>query len=259
MTHAHHAHLHCHDVTVCHGRVPAVHHIDCHFGCGQFVAVVGPNGAGKSTFLKAVVGWLPLTTGSIEVGGVAATRCLQRIAYLSQQDQLDARFPATVQEVVSVGRYPRLGWWRGFRIADHKAVIGAMREMGIDHLADRPVAALSGGQRHRVLLARALASGADVFLLDEPLAGLDQPGQHDLMERLASWRQRDRLVLAVLHDLDAARRWCSHALVLDRHLVAAGPVAEALAGPVLTRAFHRAIDGGLRDGLRYGTAGSTHG
>ena len=235
--------LHFTDVTVCYGRRPAVHHVSGALPCGSLGAIVGPNGAGKSTLLKAVLGWLPLTTGSITLGGCPATHALHRMAYLHQQDATSAGFPVTVEEVVAMGRYPRVGWWRGFSAEDLGAVEHALVEMHLDGLRTRPFGQLSGGQRQRTLLARALATGADVFLLDEPLTGLDLPSQHDLLERLAAWAGRGRLVAVVLHDLELARRWCSHALLLSNHRVACGPVAEALCDTNLEAAFGRRLRG----------------
>lgn len=239
----HHDSLRFSDVTVCYGRHPAVHHVSGELPCGSLGAIVGPNGAGKSTLLKAVLGWMPLTTGSITLGGRPVPESLHRIAYLHQQDATSAGFPITVAEVVAMGRYPRVGWWRGFSADDHAAVENALREMNLDELRARPFSQLSGGQRQRTLLARALATGADVFLLDEPLTGLDLPSQHDLLERLAAWAARGRLVAVVLHDLGLARRWCSHALLLSNHRIACGPVAETLCDANLEVAFGRVLHG----------------
>ncbi|MCK6489744.1 MAG: ABC transporter ATP-binding protein [Planctomycetes bacterium] len=229
------------DVTVCYRRLPAIHHVTCALPLDGLVAVVGPNGAGKSTLLKALLGFLPLTTGSITLDGAPLAACAGRFAYLAQADASAAGFPITVEEVVAQGRYQRLGAFRGFAAADRAAVEQAIAELSLEPLRRRPFAQLSGGQRQRTLLARAVATGADIFLLDEPLTGLDAPSQHDLLARLAGWRGQRRLVLAVLHDLVAARRWCARALVLDRHLVACGEAATALAPAVLAEAFGRAL------------------
>jgi ABC-type Mn2+/Zn2+ transport system ATPase subunit len=240
---SHHDMLRFDDVTVCYGRRPAVHHLTGELPCGSLGAIVGPNGAGKSTLLKAVLGWLPLTTGTITLSGRPVPESLHRIAYLHQQDASSAGFPVTVAEVVAMGRYPRLGLWRGFGAEDHAAVDAALAEMNLGELRTRPYSQLSGGQRQRTLLARALATGADVFLLDEPLTGLDLPSQHDLLERLAAWAERGRLVAVVLHDLGLARRWCSHALVLSTHRVACGPISAALCDANLQAAFGRILRG----------------
>lgn len=236
-----HCSLELDDVTVCYRRHPAIHHVTCSLPLDGLVAVVGPNGAGKSTLLKALLGFLPLTTGAIHVGGAPLGACAGRFAYLAQNEATASGFPITVAEVVAQGRYQRLGAFRGFTGADRAAVEQAIAELGLEPLRRRPFAQLSGGQRQRTLLARAVATGADIFLLDEPLTGLDAPSQHDLLERLSSWRGHGRLVLAVLHDLVAARRWCARALVLDRHLVACGEAAAALAPAVLAEAFGRTL------------------
>jgi ABC-type Mn2+/Zn2+ transport system ATPase subunit len=225
------------NVTVCYGKVPAVHHVDATLTCGTLAALMGPNGAGKSTLLRAVLGLMPLTTGRITVGGTDSLCVRRRIAYLPQRSSVDWDFPLTVAEVVAQGRYPTAGWWRGFSAADHDAVTRAIIELGLDHVATRPIAALSGGQQQRVLLARALASGADVLLLDEPFSGLDAPAISDLAHRLQAWADAGRLVLAALHDVELARQAFRHVLLMNTHLVACGPVEEVLSDQHLIGAY----------------------
>ena len=216
------------NVTVCYGDVPAVHHVSAAVECGTLTALLGPNGAGKSTLIRAVLGWLPLTTGRILIGDRHAHHQLPRIAYLPQRSEVDWSFPVTVRSIVRQGRYPSLGSWRRFRAGDHEMVEGAIAEMGIEGLAERQIKELSGGQQQRVFLARALAQGADIFLLDEPFTGLDPGARNHLMETLMKWPALDRTVLAVVHDLDLARRGFQNALLLRAHLVAAGTIDEVL-------------------------------
>jgi zinc/manganese transport system ATP-binding protein len=211
------------DLTLCHGERPAVHHVTARLPPAGFAAVVGPNGAGKSTLLRGILGWHRPTAGTVRFAGRAITP--GRIAYLPQAPGWDTDFPVTVELAVQMGRFPRLGAWRGFAAADHAAVEAALGELGLSALRHRPLSALSGGQRQRVLLARAVAQAADIVLLDEPLSGLDQPSRADLLTRLAGWGRNGRLVIAVLHDREAVERACSHVLVLDTHLVACGAVA----------------------------------
>jgi ABC-type Mn2+/Zn2+ transport system ATPase subunit len=230
-------HLVLDNVTVCYGGMPAVHHVCATVPGGRLTALIGPNGAGKSSLMRAVLGLLPLTTGTITVGGQSGAVARRRIAWLPQRSAIDWDFPLTVRDVVEQGRYPAVGWWRGFATRDHEAVNTALAELGLTRLAARPIAALSGGQQQRVLLARAFASGADVLLLDEPFTGLDAPAIADLTRRLQGWAAAGKLVMAAVHDLALARAAFDHALVLRTHLVSCGPVAESLADARLREAF----------------------
>lgn len=232
-------HLVLEDVTICYRRRPAVHHVSCAIPCGGLVALLGPNGAGKSTLLAGILGWLPLATGRVLWNGHETPGRPGLIGWLGQRRAQSTLLPVDVASVVAMGRYGRLGWWRGFGAEDHAAVAQAMADMGILGLAARPFGELSGGQQQRALVARALAGGAEVLLLDEPLAGLDVPATEELLQRLAAWCRPGRLAILVLHDLTIARAWCSHAVLLARELVAAGPAAEVLTEAQLTRCFGR--------------------
>ncbi len=229
----HHDHQHdiirLRDVTVAYGQRLAVDSVTAHIHCGSLTAIVGPNGAGKSTLLRALLGWMPLTRGEIRIGDSHPQHVLPRLAYLPQRHEIDWDFPITVRGVVEQGRYPALGAFRRFQPADHELVDRSLAEMNLTQLQDRQIRALSGGQQQRVFLARALAQGADIFLLDEPFSGLDAPTTGELAAVLQSWKEMHRTVVAVLHDLALTRRLFSHTLILDTRLRAAGPTAEILA------------------------------
>lgn len=218
-----------HDVTVAYGPRLAVDSVTAQIHCGSLTAIVGPNGAGKSTLLRAMLGWMPLTRGEIRIGDSHPQHALPRLAYLPQRHDIDWDFPITVRGVVEQGRYPALGAFRRFQAVDHQLVDNALAEMKLTTLQDRQIRALSGGQQQRVFLARALAQGADIFLLDEPFAGLDAPSTVELAAVLQSWKDMHRTVVAVLHDIALTRRLFSHTLLLDTRLLAAGPTAEVLA------------------------------
>ncbi|TVR50413.1 MAG: ATP-binding cassette domain-containing protein [Puniceicoccaceae bacterium] len=230
------------EVTVHHGRTPALERITAAIPCNSLTAVVGPNGAGKTTLLRAILGWHPLTSGEIRIGDHHAQHALPRIAYLPQRAEIDWDFPITVREVVRMGRFPALGSFRRFGAADHERVGSALREMGLEAKADQQIRRLSGGQQQRVFLARALAQGADLFLLDEPFGGLDQRATADLVAVLRTWRGLGRTVLIVIHEIELARRLCTHGLVLDTRLVAFGPAEECLRENCLAPLFNP-IDG----------------
>lgn len=232
-------------VTVRHRRVLALDDVGADLPCGRAIAICGPNGAGKSTLLRALLGWHPLDTGEIRIGDAHPRHALPRLAYLPQRHAIDWDFPLSVRSVVALGRLPALGLFRRFTPADHARVQAALAELDLLPLADRPLRTLSGGQQQRVFLARALAQGADIFLLDEPFAALDLRATHELLRIIRAWTARGRTVLAVVHDLDLARRHFDHAVLLDTTLVAAGTPADVLTETHIRRAYHLPDDASL--------------
>jgi ABC-type Mn2+/Zn2+ transport system ATPase subunit len=226
------------DVTVRHRRVTALRGVTADLPCGRAIAICGPNGAGKSTLLRALLGWHPLHAGEIRIGDAHPRHALPRLAYLPQRQTIDWDFPLHVRSVVAQGRLPALGLFRRFSAADRARVAEALAELELTELAERPLHALSGGQQQRVFLARALAQGADIFLLDEPFAGLDLRAAGELLRLIRAWTARGRTVLVVVHDLEIARRHFDHAVLLDTDLVSAGAPAQALSDARVRLAYH---------------------
>ena len=198
---------------------------------GATVALLGPNGAGKTTLFRAAVGLVRPSAGSIEIGGGAT------VAFVPQRLDIEPAFPATVTDVVRMGRYGELGWLRRFGARDRALVDEAIATLGIEELADRRFGDLSGGERQRALLAQATAQDAEVLLLDEPFAGLDAPTHATLRDRLAAWRSEGRTVVVATHDLQSASRDYDLVLCLNRRLVAIGPPAETCTEEVLAETF----------------------
>jgi manganese/zinc/iron transport system ATP- binding protein len=225
------------DVTVRYGNQPALEGISADIPCGSLTAVLGPNGAGKSTLLRAVLGWMPLKRGEIRIGDSHPQHLLPRLAYLPQRHAIDWDFPITVREVVEQGRYPLLRPWSRLSGTDGAAVDRALAELDLAEVAGRQIRRLSGGQQQRVFLARALAQGADIFLLDEPFAGLDLFATEELTHILRSWKEQGRTVLAAVHDLGLARRAFDRGVLLNLSLVAAGPIGEVLTEANVDHAF----------------------
>jgi manganese/zinc/iron transport system ATP- binding protein len=224
-------------VTVCYGRLTALRDVTLEIPCGSSTAILGGNGAGKSTLLRAVLGWQPLAAGEIRIGDAHAEHARPRLAYVPQRHSVDWDFPITVRGVVEQGRYPSLGMFQRLGDSDRERVESAMEELGIADLADRQIRRLSGGQQQRVFLARALAQGGDIFLLDEPFAGLDLFGAEELGHILRNWEAQGRTVLAAVHDLAVARTCFTRGVLLDTTLVASGPIAEVLSPANIDRAY----------------------
>jgi ABC-type Mn2+/Zn2+ transport system ATPase subunit len=237
------------DVTVRYGNVMALEDFSVAIPCTSMTAICGPNGAGKSTLLRVAMGWLSPGGGKVYLGDDHIEHHHPRLAYLPQQTRVDLDFPITVREVVEQGRFPALGHWAPFRAEDHAMVNRALEELGISDLARRPIGALSGGQRQRVFLARALAQGADIFLLDEPFDGLDAKAMHQLLETLTAWATHHRTVVAVVHDLDLVRRAFPRCILMNRHLVSEGTTASVLSEEAVAVAY----------GWRPAATGGSHG
>lgn len=225
------------DVTIRYGRQAALDAVTAEIPCGSLTAILGPNGAGKSTLLRAILGWMPLTRGEIRIGDAHPEHALPRLAYLPQRHAVDWDFPITVRDVAAQGRYPALKFWRRPGADDRARVERALDELDLTAVGDRQIRELSGGQQQRVFLARALAQGADIFLLDEPFAGLDLFATEELTHVFRSWEKQGRTVLAAVHDLHLARRTFSRGVLLATILVAAGPIEEVLTEANIERAF----------------------
>lgn len=203
---------------------------------GVLAAFIGPNGAGKSTLFKAILGLVKPASGSVRVFGEPVERQRRRIAYVPQRELIDWDFPATVIDVVMMGRVPRLGWLRRPGARDRERVLAALEQVGMADYADRPLAALSGGQQQRVFIARALAQEADLLLLDEPFAGVDAATQEVIHELLARLRQQGKTVLVVDHDLSSVHRY-DLVVMINGRLIAFGPPAEVFTDENLRQTY----------------------
>lgn len=229
------------DLTVAYRRVPVIHHLDLVLSCGHRVALLGPNGAGKTSLFKALVGLVPLVTGSVNFGGHGKTPAAAEIAYLPQRSAVDWDFPVTVRGLVEMGRYLQTSWWRPFAQADTEAVTAALGTIGLTGLADRQISALSGGQQQRAFLARSLAQNAHVFLLDEPFTGLDRPSQELLGATLRRLSDAGNLVIAAHHDLKSVPDLFDQVIFLNQKLIAFGETTEVFTEENIARTFGELI------------------
>jgi iron complex transport system ATP-binding protein len=222
------------------GGKPVLKDISFVIDSGELVGLIGPNGAGKSTLLRSILG-LVRAEGEVALAGhdMAALRTSERarrVAYLPQEREI--AWAVSVEMLVSLGRAPHRPHFAGLTEADRTAVARAMRRMEVDSLRDRPATELSGGEKARVLIARALAQDAPLFLADEPTAGLDPSHQIALMRIFASLAGEGRSVVASMHDLGLAARWCSRLILLDRgEIVADGPPSDVLTAERLRRVY----------------------
>lgn len=220
------------------GRV-AIEGITVDIPPGSMVGLLGPNGSGKSTLIKTMMGLMKPWSGSVLFDGEPPARARRHIGYMPQAEDVDWSFPVSVRDVVAMGLYrPRLNPLA--RLERHRpAVDEALRLLRVDDLASRQIGELSGGQQRRVLLARALAKGPDILILDEPTAGLDAPSEDELLDMLRGFADGGKTVVVATHDISCVQRLYDYALCLNRHVEAFGPVREVLTNEVLTRTFGR--------------------
>jgi manganese/iron transport system ATP-binding protein len=206
---------------------------------GSITALVGVNGSGKSTLFKAIMGFAPLGRGSVELMGTPAGRALRRniVAYVPQNEDIDWNFPVLVEDVVMMGRYGHMGLLRMPRRADRAAVAAALERVGMEAMADRQIGELSGGQKKRVFLARALAQNAEVILLDEPFTGVDVKTEARIVELLRVLRDEGRVMLVSTHNLGSVPQFCDHVVMIKGTVLAYGPTREVFTQANIERAF----------------------
>jgi manganese/zinc/iron transport system ATP- binding protein len=225
------------DVTVAYADNIALSYISLEIGVGEFVGVVGPNGAGKSTLLNAVLGIAPLAQGNVRVYGQPIQQARARVAYMPQREAVDWSFPVTVADVVLMGRWPRVGWFKRIGHADRFAAAHALAQVGMSAHRHKPIGQLSGGQQQRVFLARALAQESELLLLDEPMTGVDATTQEMILRLLQDMRRNGHTIVMTTHDLGVARAFCSQLLFLNHVVIAYGTPAETFTPEALQQTY----------------------
>lgn len=214
------------DLTVAYREKPVLWDVDLDVPPGVLLAIVGPNGAGKTTFIKSVLGLVPAAAGSVLIHGQPYEANRSRVAYVPQRGSVDWDFPTNVLDVVTMGMYGSLGWFRRPGTAEREKALKALAEVGMESLANRQISQLSGGQQQRVFLARALVQDADVFLMDEPFQGVDATTERAIVDLLRALREDGKTVIVVHHDLQTVTEYFDRVLLLNVRRIAAGPVEE---------------------------------
>ncbi len=229
--------LDIHDVTVAYHRKPVLWDVDLSISEPALVGIVGPNGAGKSTLIKAIVGLMPLASGSVHVFGQPYSQVRRRVGYVPQRESVDWDFPVNVLDVVLMGTYGSLGWFRRPGRAEKAWALECLSEVGLADLARRQIGQLSGGQQQRTFLARALAQRADLYLMDEPMAGVDAATEKVVFNLLARLRDEQKTVLVVHHDLRSVPLYFEQVILLNMRLVAAGKTRDVFTSANLHKAY----------------------
>ena len=214
------------DLTVAYGQQIVLWDLSFSIPTGKIIGIIGPNGAGKSTLLQAVMGLLPLRSGELRILGQSHKRAQKKIAYVPQRESVDWSFPASVEEVVMMGRYGRLGLFARPTRSDKEAVHQALKDVDILPYKKRQIGALSGGQQQRVFLARALAQGAELYLMDEPFSGIDARSEALIFSLLRKLCKENKTLVIVFHNLHTAAKHFDWLLLLNKRLVAVGETEE---------------------------------
>ncbi|WP_421725250.1 metal ABC transporter ATP-binding protein [Bauldia sp.] len=212
-------------MTVSYGDKPTIFSVDMTVPPRSMMAIIGPNGAGKSTLMKAALGIVPRLSGNVEVFGTTLAKARRRVAYVPQRASVDWDFPTRVIDVVVMGLYRQLGLLGAVRRRHAEAARAALDRVGMADFATRQIGQLSGGQQQRVFLARALAQDADLYLLDEPFAGVDAATERAVIDVLKSLKADGRAVVCVHHDLASVIDYFDEVLLLNVREIAEGPVA----------------------------------
>jgi len=224
-------------LTVSYGDKPAVFSVDAPFAPGRLAAIGGPTGAGKSTLLKAALGIVPRLSGTITVFGRPIEKARHRIAYVPQRASVDWDFPTRVIDVVLMGLYRELGLFGLTRRHHLETARQCLERVGMADFAERQIGRLSGGQQQRVFLARALAQGADLYLLDEPFAGVDAATERAIVDVLKDLKAEGRSVICVHHDLATVADYFDHVLLINVRKIAEGPVATTFTAERLQETY----------------------
>jgi manganese/zinc/iron transport system ATP- binding protein len=230
-----------HDLTVAYRDTPVLWDIDVAIPTGTLTAIIGPNGAGKSTLLKAIMGLVPVATGTVEIFGHTNPRQRRLIGYVPQRGSVDWNFPTNALDVVTMGTYGQLGWVRRPGKAERERAMHALDQVGMADFADRQISQLSGGQQQRVFLARALVQDQQLYFMDEPFAGVDAATEKSIVAILQQLRADGKTVVVVHHDLESAPDYFDWLILLNVRLIAAGPFPETFTAANLERAYGGAL------------------
>jgi len=229
--------LHVEDLTVSYGAKPVLWDIDLDIPPGVLAAIVGPNGAGKSTLIKTVLGLIKPAAGHVYIYGQPYEQQRRIVGYVPQRSSVDWDFPTTAIDVVTMGLYGRLGWLRRPGKAEKKLAEEALEQVGMLDFAGRQISQLSGGQQQRVFLARALVQNADIYFMDEPMAGVDATTERAIINLLRRLRDNGKTVIVVHHDLSTVTNYFDWMLFLNVRTIAQGPVKEVYTKDNLRAAY----------------------
>lgn len=229
--------IEAHNLTVLYGRKPALWNVDFVLPEHQVIGIMGPNGSGKSTLLKTIMGVTEPTSGFTKVFDKQIDEVRSRISYVPQRQDVDWDFPASVWDVVAMGRFNVRGLFRKLTKEDEEIISESLEKVNMLAFSNRQISQLSGGQQQRVFLARALAQQGDLFLMDEPFAGVDIATEELMVNLLKDMRSQGKTLVVVHHDLHTAQSYFDHLVLLNTRLVGCGPIQEVFTDQILTETY----------------------
>lgn len=225
------------DLTVAYHSKPALWDVDLKVPEGVLMAIVGPNGAGKSTMLKAILNLIPKAAGDIKIYGKPYTKARHLVGYVPQRGSVDWDFPTSVLDVVLMGLYHKVGWFKRPGKEEQVLAMEALEQVGIAHLAQRQISQLSGGQQQRTFLARALVQDAQIYFMDEPFAAVDAVTERAIVNLLHQLRSANKTVLVVHHDLQTVKDYFDWVALLNVEMTAVGSVSEVYTDENLRKTY----------------------
>lgn len=226
-----------HNLTASYNRRPVLWDIDFELPQGKLIGVLGPNGSGKTTLMHNIMGLMEPDSGYVKLFGESLKKVRHRVSYVPQRESVDWNFPASVRDVVEMGRYRPGNLFRRLRREDHQIVSEALEKVGLLELSGRQISELSGGQQQRVFLGRALAQQADLYLMDEPFAGVDAATEEAIIKLLSELKRQGKTVVIVHHDLQTAFEYFDWSMLLNTRLIAVGPQEEVFQKEFLQEAY----------------------
>ena len=229
--------LHVQDLTVAYHRKPVLWDVDLSVPPSVVAGIVGPNGAGKSTLIKAILDLVPHASGNVQILGKPYRRQRGIVGYVPQRESVDWEYPITALELVAMGLYRKIGWFRRVGTSYRKLALGALEEVGMADLAGRQISRLSGGQQQRIFLARALVQDAEIYFMDEPFAGGDASTEQAIIGILQRLRGQGKTVFVVHHDLETVRDYFDYLIMLNMRVVAAGRASDVFTPENLRRTY----------------------
>jgi manganese/zinc/iron transport system ATP- binding protein len=225
------------DLTVSYQKEPVLFDIDLDLPTGKLCAIVGPNGAGKSTLIRSILGLQEPSAGTISVQGIPTPEGIKNLGYVPQRSSVDWDFPTDVAEVVLMGTYRSLGWFKRPGPVERERAQAALKSVGMQEFSTRQISELSGGQQQRVFLARALAQDAAVTLMDEPFAGIDAASEQQIFKVLQQMRADGKTAVVVHHDLETVSEYFDHVTLLNRRIIASGPTREIFTPELVAKTY----------------------
>lgn len=225
------------DMTVAYHIKPVLWDVDLNIPKGVLFAIVGPNGSGKTTLIKAILDLIKPISGEVLFDGKPYKEYRSYVGYVPQSESVDWDFPASVLDVVMMGRYGKLGWFKRPREEDRQLSMDALEKVGMEDYLNRQISQLSGGQQQRVFLARALVQDAEIYFMDEPFKGVDAKTEKTIIKLLKDLRDGGKTIVAVHHDLQTVEEYFDWVALLNKQIIASGPVEEIFTNENINKAY----------------------